>query len=194
LCHKLLGDERLYAILLQVDEDLAAQARSHGCPRCGGRLDSARFPRKPRGAACELDPEYWKRLSLCCSVQGCRGRVTPPSVRFLGRKVYLAAVVVLIAALEDGATVRRVEALRARLGVSLTAATVLRWRRWWRETLPQTRFWRTVRGSFLPPVAVGGLPGSLLVRFAGDDDRSRLIALLRFLSPVTVPTGAGFAM
>jgi len=34
---------------------------------------------------------------FCCAVDGCRSRATPPSLRFLGRKVYLAAIVVLVA-------------------------------------------------------------------------------------------------
>ena len=193
MCHKVLADERFFAMLLQIDEELAAEARAARCPRCGGRLDGARFPRKPRGAACRLDPAYSKRLSLCCAAEGCRGRVTPPSVRFLGRRVYLAAVVVLLAALEGGATVRRVEELRSRLGVSLTPATVSRWRQWWRCSLPRTAWWREVRGRFVPPVATASLPASLLSRFVDDDERDRLVALLRFLSPVTVP-GSSFAM
>jgi hypothetical protein len=38
------------------------------------------------------------RFSFCCDRDGCRNRATPPSVRFLGRKVYLGAVVMLISA------------------------------------------------------------------------------------------------
>jgi len=45
-------------------------------------------------------------LSFCCALDGCRSRATPPSLRFLGRKVYLAAIVVLIAILRHGATAR----------------------------------------------------------------------------------------
>jgi hypothetical protein len=120
--------------------------------------------------------------------------VTPPSVRFLGRHVYLAAAIVLIAALEQGATVRRVEELRSRLGVSLTPATVSRWRAWWRGTVPATAFWRVARGQLTPPVPEHELPGSLLARFTGDDEGARLIAMLRFISPLTVPAVSSFAM
>jgi hypothetical protein len=38
-------------------------------------------------------------------------RNTPPSLRFLGRKVYVAAIVVLIAILRHGATGARMERL-----------------------------------------------------------------------------------
>ena len=42
------------------------------------------------------------RLSFCCDRDGCRKRVTPPSVRFLGRKVFLAVAVILISAITKG--------------------------------------------------------------------------------------------
>ena len=44
----------------------------------------------------DLPDEYRYRFSFCCDRDGCRKRVTPPSVRFLGRRVYLGAVVILI--------------------------------------------------------------------------------------------------
>jgi hypothetical protein len=44
-----------------------------------------------------LGPEHDRRLSFRCAVDGCRARTTPPSLRFLGPKVYLATVVVLVA-------------------------------------------------------------------------------------------------
>ena len=84
-----LGDGQLYALLRRCDEDLAAEQRAGGCPHCGGVLHSARYPRKPRGAVERLPDEYGWRLSLCCAREGCRKRATPPSLRFLGRKVYL---------------------------------------------------------------------------------------------------------
>jgi hypothetical protein len=34
-----------------------------------------------------LDKGYGQRFSFCCAVGGCRKRTTPPSLRFLGRKV-----------------------------------------------------------------------------------------------------------
>jgi hypothetical protein len=42
----------------------------------------------------------------------------------------------------------------------------------------------------MPPAGPGRLPLSLLERFAGDDE-ARLVALLRFLGPIT--GGAGLA-
>ena len=59
--------------------------------------------RKPRGRPLGLGPEDDWRLSFCCAVDGCRTRATPPSLRFLGRKVYLATIVVLVAIMREGA-------------------------------------------------------------------------------------------
>jgi hypothetical protein len=86
LYQTLLGSSNFFALLLRFDEDLALQARAVGCA-CGGALPSARYARKPRGGPEGLGPEHAMRLSFCCSVEGCRRRVTPPSLRFLGRKV-----------------------------------------------------------------------------------------------------------
>ena len=178
--HALLRDEKLYALLLQVDRDLAAEARAERCPRCEGRMDSAVYPRKPRGAppAVMADPEQTMRMSLCCDV--CRNRVLPPSVRFLGRRLYFAPCVLLISALRGKLTVRRLEGLRERFGVD--RRTVRRWQYWWRELFPATAFWRVQRGLVLPPADEAALPGSLLERFVGADS---LVAALRFLSPLT---------
>lgn len=173
----------LFELLFAVDQDLAAQARAAGCAACGGRLDSARYPRKPRGGLADLGPEYDWRFSFCCAGAGCRRRATPPSVRFLGRRVYLGAVVVLVTALQAGITPLRAQHLHELLGVSVR--TLQRWRLWWRTTFVTTAFWRAVRGRFMPAVEVETLPASLLDRFLGPDPRSRLGQLLRFICPLT---------
>ena len=182
-----LADGQLYALLQHCDEDLAAEQRAAGCPRCGAKLHSACYPRKPRGMPRESIPGYERRLSLCCARRDCRKRATPPSVRFLGPKVYLGAVVVLIAALRCGPTPARCRLLEERVGVS--RRTVMRWRRWWTETLPATAFWRAAAGALMPPVASAQLPAALLERFAGDA-RDRLFALLRWLAPTTTTSVA----
>jgi len=155
----ILSDRRLEVTLPRIDEDLAAQAREGRCPHCGGRLDRARYPRKPRSIG-ELGATWRRRESLCCAEEGCRRRTTPASVRFLGRRVYLGVVVVLATALAHGVTARRLRELRGALGVD--RRTLERWRRWWREVFPATRFWKEARARFLPPVPEGDLPGSLV--------------------------------
>ena len=109
--HAVLRDSTFYATLTRFDHDLADAVRAAGCG-CGGRLDRARYPRKPRGGPPGLGAEYEWRLSFCCARDGCRRRLTPPSVRYLGRRVYLGVVVVLVSAMTHGLSVRRVAALR----------------------------------------------------------------------------------
>ena len=104
-----------------------------------------------------LSPEYGWRLSFCCARRDCRKRATPPSLRFLGRKVYLGAVVVLIAALRCGPTPARMRHLEELVGVN--RRTVGRWRRWWCEELIDTPFWRAASGTVMPPAAARGDAG-----------------------------------
>lgn len=183
----LLADGRLHVALRRFDEDLAAQQRSAGCPRCGAKLHWARYPRKPRGVPRQWLAQYERRASLCCARRECRKRATPASVRFLGPKVYLAVVVVLIAALRCGPTPARVRTLQQLVGVD--RHTIMRWRQWWTRTLMDTPFWRQASAGLMPPVAVGEMPAALLERFAGGA-RDRLLGLLRWLAPVSTATGA----
>jgi hypothetical protein len=189
---ELLGDATLYEILQRVDEDLAAQARAAGCS-CGGRLHSAVYPRKPRGGPTGLGAGYEHRLSYCCAAEGCRRRTTPPSVRFLGRKVYLGAVVTLVSALRQGPTPTRVRVLQDLFGVG--ERTLRRWRQWWQQIFAEGSFWRAARGRFMPAVAPGELPRAMAERF-GAHTADGLCRLLRFLSPITtgscVLSGGGF--
>jgi len=105
--HRLLQQATFWTALLSLDQELAAKARQAGCS-CGGVLHRADFLRKPRGGPPDLPPEYCYRFSFCCNREGCRKRVTPPSLWFLDRKVYLHAVIILVAALRQGPTPRRV--------------------------------------------------------------------------------------
>lgn len=180
-------DGNFYNWLQQLDQDLADEAQKQGC-RCGGRLHRANYPRKPRGGPPDLDPAYERRLSFCCATEGCRRRVTPPSMRFLGRRVYLGVLVVLCSALRAGQAPRHVSRLRGLLGKDLAPSrrTLARWLGWWRERLPQSDWWQALKGRLMPPVCPQTLPGALLERFdRADDPASALVGLLRQLSPLT---------
>ena len=178
----LLADARFHELLLAFDADLADATRAGRCRHCDGALHSAKFKRKPRGRGCKLGPEHDQRFSFCCAVDGCRGRETPASLRFLGRRVYVAAIVVLIAILKHGAT----DARLARLSdvACVDRRTIARWRHWWRDAFTATPFWRIARAQFMPPVDHDRLPVALIERFTGDGAEP-LIALLRFLGPIT---------
>ena len=171
----------MYSLLLRFDDDLAREAREIGCT-CGGRLDVADYPRKPRGGPEGLDDNYNRRRSFCCAVDGCRKRCTPPSVRFLGRRVYFAAVNVLVAAMLHGPTRRRVSELAALLGVN--RRTLARWRRWWTAVFAASRFWRGAKARFASDIDEAEIPRSLFMA-VGDVDEATLIAILRFLAPIS---------
>ena len=178
----LLADTRFHDLLLACDRDLADECRAAGCEECGGPLHAANYNRKPRGRPCRLEPEHDRRFSFCCAIDGCRGRETPASLRFLGRRVYVTAIVVLIAILQHGATDTRIERLSE--VVRVDRRTVARWRTWWRDTFTATPFWQIARARFMPPVDPARLPAALIERFAGDD-ADQLVALLRLLGPIS---------
>jgi hypothetical protein len=189
MCHSLLASASLYALLLQVDEDLAETARRGGCPADGGVLHRACYERRPRGSLVALRRQDRTRLSFCCANRECRKRTTPPSVRFLGRRVYLGGVVVLLSTMRHGGTAKRLARLRELFGVA--PRTVQRWRRWWRETFPHTRCWKEARARLREPVAPSELPEDLLESFAGEE-QTRLLGVLRLLRPLST-TSAGKA-
>jgi hypothetical protein len=189
LYQTLLRDSSFFSLLLRFDEDLATEVRQACCGSCGGALHSARYPRKPRGGPEGLGAEHRRRQSFCCAVEGCRRRATPPSLRFLGRKVFYGVWVLLLPALRDGPTPQRLNRLETVFAVS--RRTLLRWRRWWREVVPHRRLWQARRGDWALPVAPEALPGSLLAGFSHLAAVSeRVLAVLRWLAPLSV--GSGF--
>ena len=114
--------------------------------------------------------------------------MTPPSVRFLGPKVYLSAVVVLIGAMRHGATTRRARELSQLTGAD--RRTIDRWQVFWREVFPQTPFWRIARCRILPVVEILALPRSLMDAFLRADALENGWGnLLEFLSPITIKRG-----
>ena len=177
-----LQDSRLYTFLMEVDRDLASQAQRSRCRFCGGALHSACYLRKPRGVPADVDPgpAYPVRFSFCCSAEGCRRRHTPPSVRFLGPKVYLGVMVVLLTAMRQGPTPRSLGKLGGIFGVD--RRTLGRWRVWWQSVFAESEFWRRMRARFLPPVSPADLPASLVERFCGDTLLTRIVRMLTFLS------------
>jgi len=185
--HDLPQSASFWSFLLTVDEDLAEETRKQGCP-CGGRLHSANYQRKPRGTPSQLPEPQRLRLSFCCDRDGCRKRATPRSVRFLGRKVYLAAIVIVVSAMRQGPTPRRVRELSKRFGAD--ESTITRWQTFWREHFPQTPFWKVARAGFVTLGEIVSLPYSLVDTFLRRHPPcDGWTLLLRFLSPITAPGG-----
>jgi hypothetical protein len=120
-------------------------------------------------------------VSFCCRRDGCRHRATPPSVRFLGRKVYVGALVVVssVAGLAAASLNRR----RAPPVEGVPARTVRRWLTWWQTVFALGPFWLEARAFFATPVEVSQLPASLLAPFGRG--AWGVEKLLRFVAPVT---------
>ena len=175
MCHALLQDPKFFRLLVRIDQELAQEAREGGCS-CGGVLHCGDYPRKPRGCPASVRAEFESRFSFCCYV--CRQRTTPVSVRFLGRRVYLALAVVLGSARHAGQTPA---AERTAGLLEIPIRTLQRWRDWWQQHFVLTPLWQAECARFMPPVLQADLPGGLLARFAGTTAQS-LLRMLVFLS------------
>ncbi len=180
-CQCYLADEQLSQLLEKVDSELAERVGQGGCLYCLiGVLHHSDYKRKPRGGPKKNEELY--RESFCCDQDGCRKRHTPPSVRFLGRKVYWGFIVALVSAMSHGITPQRLKVLREAVGAD--ARTVERWRQWWLDTFVRSQFWKAVRACFMPPICEQSLPLSLCEAF-DIQRRDRLLDLLKFLAPIT---------
>ena len=100
-----------------------------------------------------------------------------------------AAAVVLVAAMRQGPSPRRVRELSERFGAD--RRTIDRWRVFWQEVFPQTEFWKTALGRLSPALDMAAaLPRALLDAFVHTADSCKEWGnLLCFLSPVTITGG-----
>lgn len=181
---RLLQDLVFYGRLERGDEEIARERQARGC-RCEGPLHQGHYRRKPRGGPSGLGATFDRRFSYCCG--WCRARTTPPSLRFLGRKVYLGLVVLLLPTAGQRLPRGVVTALRRALGPSLR--TFRRWLGWWTDIFSRTSFWKVARARLMPIVAEAGLPASLVERFCTGDDYVDMEHALAFIGPVTTSTG-----
>jgi hypothetical protein len=107
-------------------------------------------------------------------------------VRFLGPKVYLGAIVILISAMRQGPSPRRVRELSTRFGAD--RRTIARWQIFWRERFTQTPFWKIARARLVLIVEIVSLPHSLVDAFFSRHRSCKgWSLLLRFLSPIAIP-------
>lgn len=174
----------LFEILHHIDRDLAEEVKQRGCHHCGGPLNDAHYPRKPRGGPDGLPEKISTRLSLCCGREGCRRRTLPPSCLFLGRKVYWGAIVLVVVAARQ----RRpgsFSAAKLRSLFDVSWETIKRWLAFFDDVFPSSDDWRRCRGSVPSTVANDELPAGLIELFvhaSGDDEPSGLIRCLEFLA------------
>jgi len=174
--------ERLTAIDLQIVE----RAAKEPCPDCDGPLYRGDYPRKPRGGLLAVLAEvFGRRFSLCCGRDGCRRRATPPSVRYLGRRVYVGAVVVLASAVALAAAT-----VSAGVGATgVPARTTRRWLRWWRGPFTSSAPFVDLSARMVPAPDRERLPVSLLERLGGDGP-APVAKLLVWLAPITTTSCA----
>jgi len=167
--------------LTAIDEAIVERAAEEPCRDCGGPLHRGDYPRKPRGGGLALAAEgFVMRFSLCCGRDGCRHRATPPSVRFLGRRVYVGAVVIVASAIVL-TTMAAAAALRA---TGVPARTTRRWLRWWRGPFTASSPFLELSARLVPAPERRRLPLSLLDRFAGEST-TPVAKLLGWLAPIT---------
>ena len=124
-------------------------------------------------------------------------RALPPSLRFLGRRVYVEAVVLFASIVAQVASTLR----DARSATGVPGRTLRRWGTWWRGSFPKMPIWSELGARFVPPPPdETDLPRSFVARLDADigrahtpDEVCKLAALL--LAPATtssVPDGARF--
>ena len=133
-------------------------------------MDRADYWRKPRGLPPALE-------------DSCRRRQTPALMAFLGRLVYVSAVIVLVAAMQQGAMPVRARELHLLLGVSRRA--IGRWLSWWKLVFPLTAAWRRASGALVPSIDETSLPASLLERLVRlrCDMFGGVLSLLKLVFP-----------
>lgn len=164
----ILTDDIFFQSLREFDHDLFLKVKANGCPHCGCPLDISNIPRKLRGLGEKEDI----RFSLCCRNDTCRKRLTPPSLRFFGRRVYPAWVFIL--ALD----------FYAQLGLccQISRQTLARWKRFWKECLSESgAFMRWARGFLPVGWPSGDSPGRLVSAFGFPSPDAR-ISILKFFS------------
>lgn len=187
MSHNCLANSNLnfHVHLYDLDVEAAKAVKPEGCPHCNGKLHQSHYPRIGFGIATQLAPLYEQRFSFCCS--DCRTRVTPPSVRFFGRRRFVASIFILLCASHHfKPNEPNCLRLARRLGFHLSLSTWKRWRAWWQKTFPNSRFWATAKARFSSLPDVTPCPRALLKSFAQATLGLRLVAFLRFLSPLTL--------
>ena len=163
-------DDVFFQELRDLDRELFMRLKGTPCPLCGSPLDTSNFPRKVRG----MGDGVALRFSLCCRGEGCRHRVTPPSLRFFGRKVHAAWRIVMVQEFR--------EVLKIQPGIA--RQTLARWRSFWLDALQEnTPFmrWASASGKLL--VSIGDSPSlSMLLQTFGFPSRESWIPSLRFFT------------
>lgn len=178
---EVLKNKSFFHHLYIIDKKIAEQCRKMLCPYCNGPLYFANYLRKPRGERDDLPEEYFIRFSLCCGTEGCRHRVTPPSCRFMGRKVYWHSVILVVVS-EWQNKAFSIFKLSKLSGV--TRNTINRWIHFYQDVFPSSRQWQMLRGLIPAFIKNNELPSRLINYFLSIKScaKDALAACLKFLS------------
>lgn len=175
-----LGGEFFRGLEL-ADAEIAEVVRQARCSRCRGPLHRSDYSRKPRGGLVAVAGETQsRRISFCCDE--CRARSTPPSLRFLGRRVYLEACVI-VASIVSMRLRGRGEARAVRMATGVPARTVARWRSWWTAGFRETGVFVELASRFVG-LAASQLPRAIFEGISGSVD-DRLERMARWVAPLT---------
>jgi hypothetical protein len=180
--HKYLTSKIFFEFLYKTDQDLALKTQEEGCRSCGSKVHVSNYMRKPRGLD-GLPDRFSLRFSFCCSRDGCRKRTPPQSIRFLGRIVYWSVHMVLISAMVNGRTVD-LEKIRSEFNVDIK--TIKRWRMWWGNFFPTTKFWKKLNGELNEAVEFFPL-GILIILQKNNLENDAIIKLLHLLNGLKEP-------
>lgn len=179
---ELLQKTSLFQLLFKIDESLLNQHQSIACRHCGGPLYQSNYMRKPRGGAENTPEEYNIRFSLCCGCEHCRKRTLPPSCRFMGRRVYWAAAILVVMALRQNrennhSTGKLIELFK------ISRNTLRSWFKYFKENFPESAQWHRIRGRVSPVIENDMVPGALLWLFIRTKQTAEeaLIQCLRFM-------------
>ncbi len=161
---ELLQKSSFFHLLYRIDQSLLKQQQEKQCPYCGGPLYQSNYIRKPRGGPNNIPEDYLIRFSLCCGSESCRKRTLPKSCRFMGRRVYWAAIILIVMALRQKRN-NSASAGKLRRLFNISRNTLKSWFRYFEETFPQSSTWQRIRGMVEPTVKNNALPGALFWLF-----------------------------
>jgi len=180
---EVLKNESFFWDLYKIDLATAEEYKQKRCPYCQGPLYYANYFRKPRGEPDGVPEKYFLQFSLCCGKEGCRRRLIPPSLRFMGRKVYwYAAILTIVSDWQNKIQNMTISEFARKMGIS--SNTLKRWIHFFENTFPVSVQWKKIRGSVSAIVKNAHLPGSLINFYLQQQSNieKALISCLKFLS------------
>lgn len=178
----------LIQLLFRLDQDLADQHQAARCPHCDGPLHHGNYQRQPRGLLEKIPSNYFIRQSFCCGNPACRRRSLPPSILFMGRRVYWHGAILAVMALRQRKPQSASKASLARL-FDVSRQTIRRWAEYFQEIFPKSDQWQRLRGMVLARVVDHDLPGALLDLFNRHHlvPEEAFLGCLRFLTTGLIP-------